>query len=214
MISTRRPLLAALLIIAIMATSSCSSFQIGSSTSGLSSSARTTRLSLLPTATTASARRSSALYESNKEASEEDESKEEPPPPPPKWEPPAALDEPSTPQKKPLDPLFVAVTRMDEETAKADSVQIPLWGDLILDKSLFVLLPLAAFGIGGVLLSLFVLFNSGDQFVGALQENAILQSTPPPASMQNAGDSGCRGLCSSQEQDLEGLREYMSKFAK
>jgi len=213
MISTCRPLLAALLFIAIMATSSCSSFQIGSSTSGLSSSARTTRLSLLPTATTASARRSSALYESNKEASEEDESKEEPPPPP-KWEPPAALDEPSTPQKKPLDPLFVAVTRMDEETAKADSVQIPLWGDLILDKSLFVLLPLAAFGIGGVLLSLFVLFNSGDQFVGALQENAILQSTPPPASMQNAGDSGCRGLCSSQEQDLEGLREYMSKFAK
>jgi hypothetical protein len=102
---------------------------------------------------------------------------------------------------------------MDEETARADSIQVPLWGELILDKSLFVLLPIAAFGIGGFLLSLYVLLNSGDAFVSAVQENAVLQSTPPGAVQAGGGDSGCRGLCSSQEQDLEGLKAYMSRFS-
>ena len=84
---------------------------------------------------------------------------------------------------------------MDEDTARADTVQVPLWGELILDKSLFVLLPLAAFGIGGVLLSLYVLANSGDEFVAALQENAVLQSAspgvPPPAWPVRRGVGGC-----------------------
>jgi len=101
---------------------------------------------------------------------------------------------------------------MDEDTARADTVQVPLWGELILDKSLFVLLPLAAFAIGGVLLSLYVLANSGDEFVAALQENAVLQSASPSsgAAASVAGEEGCRGLCSSQAQDLEGLKAYMS----
>jgi len=99
---------------------------------------------------------------------------------------------------------------MDEDTARADTVQVPLWGELILDKSLFVLLPLAAFAIGGVLLSLYVLANSGDEFVAALQENAVLQSASAPGAASVAGEEGCRGLCSSQAQDLEGLKAYMS----
>lgn len=101
---------------------------------------------------------------------------------------------------------------MDETTARADTVQVPLWGELILDKSLFVLLPLAAFAVGGILLSLYILLNSGDAFVDALAENAVLQSTTPTPATTNA--DSCRGLCSSQEQDLEGLRSYMSRFAK
>jgi hypothetical protein len=113
----------------------------------------------------------------------------------------------TTPQ---LDPLFKAVTRMDEETANAKSISLPLWGELILDRSLFVLLPVAAFGIGGFSLSIYVAMNSGDAFTNAFVESdlagLVQQSTP--------AENACRGLCSSQEEDLEGLRAFMSKLAK
>ena len=103
---------------------------------------------------------------------------------------------------------------MDAETAQADTVQVPLWGELILDRSLFVFLPIAAFGLGGVLLSLYVLANSGDAFVDALAENAVLQSAPPQsAAGVPVDDASCRGLCSSQESSLEGLRAYMSAIS-
>ena len=113
----------------------------------------------------------------------------------------------------PLDPLFVAVTRMDEETASAPTASVPIWGELILDRSLFVFLPLLGFGLGGILLSLYIIINSGDALVDAVAENAVWQSSG--GSITTTVDSpSCRGLCSSQEQDLQGLREYMSRFAK
>ena len=128
---------------------------------------------------------------------------------------------PPTPKAKPLDPLFVAVTRMDEVTVSAKTVSVPLWGELILDRSLFVLLPLVAFAVGGILLSLYVLLNSGDAMIDAVKDNAVWQSTTTDMSTSGGitGDSSinsnaCRGLCRSQEQDLEGLKAYMSKLAR
>jgi hypothetical protein len=118
---------------------------------------------------------------------------------------------PSTTTSAPqLDPLFKAVTRMDEETANAKSIPVPLWGELILDRSLFVLLPVAAFGIGGFLLSIYVAMNSGDAFSNAFVDGDLARVVQESTPVENA----CRGLCSSQEDDLEGLRNFMSKFAK
>jgi hypothetical protein len=115
------------------------------------------------------------------------------------------------PQQRPkLDPLFLAVTKMDPQTGRARSVEVPIWGELILDRSLFVLLPIFVFAVGGVLLSVYVLLNSGDTFVDAIVENSFQQSIPPSASSMN--DEGCRGLCSSQAQDLEGLRSFMQRL--
>ena len=113
-----------------------------------------------------------------------------------------------TPQRK-LDPLFLAVTKMDPQMARAKSVTIPIWGELILDRSLFVLLPIAVFAIGGAILSFYVLINSGDAFVDAIVQNS-LQSVPTSSS--TIDEAGCRGLCSSQAQDLDGLRDYMQRL--
>ena len=136
---------------------------------------------------------------------------------------PAATPPLSSSSSRPLDPLFVAVTRMDETTASAPTVSVPIWGDLILDRSLFVFLPLLGFGLGGIVLSLYIVFNSGDALVDAMAENAVWQSSGGGGGGGGGGESitttvdgpaACRGLCSSQEQDLQGLREYMSRFAK
>jgi hypothetical protein len=119
---------------------------------------------------------------------------------------------------KKLDPLLASLTRMDEETQNAPTIQIPVWGELILDRSLFVFLPVAAFAIIGFFTSLYVLINSGDDFDTAIDENAVLQSIPntftPPLSVpSDEVVTGCRGLCSSQESDLEGLRSFMNSLA-
>lgn len=128
------------------------------------------------------------------------------PPPPPR---PAA-----TPGRKKIDPLLASLTRMDEETINAPRMQVPLWGELILDKSLFIFLPIAAFAIIGVLTSIYVALNSGDAFVDAMASSELVKSLSTPPSATTAEVEGCRGLCSSQEQDLEGLKVFMNSLRK
>lgn len=119
-------------------------------------------------------------------------------------------------QKKNLDPLLVSVTRMDDDTMNAPTLKLPLWGDIILDRSLFLFLPLAGFAILGFLLSIYILINSGDEFVNAITENAKVQSLTtlkPIFSSDGTEIDTCRGLCSSQEQDLQNLKIYMNNLA-
>jgi hypothetical protein len=105
-----------------------------------------------------------------------------------------------------LDPLFTAVTKMDAKTVTAKTISIPLWGDLILDQSLFVLLPITAFAVIGILTSIFILINSTDDFATAIQDMRTA------ASAINVDDDGnellCRGLCTNPN-NVEGLRQYM-----
>jgi hypothetical protein len=114
----------------------------------------------------------------------------------------------TTPQ---LDPLFLAVTKMDPQTQRAERITVPIWGELILDRSLFIFLPIAIFALGGIFLSFYVLVNSSDTFVNAIIDTATKQSIPTSSSLLPDSDS-CRGLCSSQSQDLEGLRLYMNRL--
>lgn len=107
---------------------------------------------------------------------------------------------PSKPFDAPIDPLFKAVTRMDESTANAKTMQIPFWGELILDKSLFVLLPIGLFAILGIVSSVFVLLNSTDEFATAIQDQAAAASSTDLTST-------CRGLCS--DDNIDSLRQYM-----
>jgi hypothetical protein len=111
-------------------------------------------------------------------------------------------------QQSQLDPLFVAVTKMDPQTQRASTIPIPVWGELILDRSLFALLPIALFAVGGILLSIYILINSSDTFVDAIAETSMKQSIPTSTFDSN----DCRGLCSSQSQDLEGLRMFMNRI--
>jgi hypothetical protein len=115
----------------------------------------------------------------------------------------SVIPPPSTSQPIRMDPLVMSLTRMDEDTANAPSMQIPIWGELILDRSLFVLVPVAGFAVIGFFLSVYVGLNVSDDWV-----SSVVPST------KFVVDDGCRGLCSSQDQDLEGLRTFMNRFAK
>lgn len=132
----------------------------------------------------------------------------------PSRSPPRSTSRPAT---KTLDPLFIAVTRSDDDVEDGvrakKSISVPILGELILDKSLFILLPVSGFAVGGVLLSAYILFHSGDAMVDAIMDNAIQQSSTSSIVPTNPGD-GCRGLCSSQQQDLEGLKAFMSGIGK
>jgi hypothetical protein len=109
-----------------------------------------------------------------------------------------------------LDPLVRAVTRSDgPASTTASSVSIPVLGSLELDRSLFLLVPLIGFAVGGILLSLYILVNSGDAIV-----QSVAESTATRATTTIDSGAACRGLCSSQQQDLEGLRTYMNNLGK
>ena len=150
-----------------------------------------------------------ALYSSlsnNEEGDVGDQLKEDSP-----EQPSATSVSRSSPRQLQLDPLLVAVTKMDPQTQQAERIPVPIWGELILDRSLFVFLPIAIFAMGGILLSLYVLVNSSDTFVNAIVDTATKQSIPTSSSSLPDINS-CRGLCSSQSQDLEGLRSYMNRL--
>jgi hypothetical protein len=108
---------------------------------------------------------------------------------------------------------------MDDDTINAPRTNVPLWGELILDRSLLVLLPVATFAVVGFFLSVYVGVNAQDTFVDALAETARQQSSqlpgvPPPAGGVVLDESACRGLCSNQEQDLQNLAGFMESLRR
>ena len=107
---------------------------------------------------------------------------------------------------KPLDPLLKALTRMDESTASAPSMSVPIWGELILDRSLFVLLPIAAVGLIAIIMSVVIIVHSGGEIATILQESTVTQQQPSDLS------SSCRGICSNQ--DYDGLKAFMESKSK
>ena len=132
-------------------------------------------------------------------------------------EPPESAEEtiaaPSAPTPAPvkrLDPLVASLTRNDRTDSGAPTTQVPLLGQVELDQSLFIVLPVIAFAVIGFGMSAYVALNSGDAFVEAAQSVNDALTTPKPLPDPDA----CRGLCSSQEQDLEGLRVFMDGLRK
>ena len=117
----------------------------------------------------------------------------------------SVIPPPSIPQPKTLDPLVQSLTRMDADTARAKTVQLPLWGELILDRSLYFLLPVAAFAVIGFILSIYIAITSSDDW--AIPSEPLISS---PVTQ----DKSCRGICSQPQQDLEDLRSFMNRFAK
>jgi hypothetical protein len=73
---------------------------------------------------------------------------------------------------------------------------------------LIVLAPAAVIAVLGFIFSIVVTFNNQDEFVKIINQ----------ASQQNTNkvydENVCRGLCSSQDQDLEGLRGFMESLRK
>jgi hypothetical protein len=119
---------------------------------------------------------------------------------------------PRTRQAK-LDPLLISVTRNNDPTydPNAPKVSVPLMGELALDRSFFVFLPIAAFAVLGLITSVVVLVQSRDVFVDAVQQSTAEILTPSSTTID---PNQCRGLCSQQDESLEEMRAFMNKFAR
>ena len=112
-----------------------------------------------------------------------------------------------------LDPLVASLTRMDEETLQAKRTNIPIWGELILDKSLMIFIPVTLFAVIGLGMSFYVALNSQDAIVDALFMDTTTAGGAPEylrGVAEPVTDGSCRGLCGSQQENLESLRGFMS----
>lgn len=73
-------------------------------------------------------------------------------------------------------------------------------GEVTMDGSLLVLVPAAVIAVLGFIVSLSIALNSQDEIVSSFEFK--------PRNEQSVPVDGCRGLCSSQEDDLNKLREF------
>ena len=131
--------------------------------------------------------------------------------------PPIPQAAPAPPAVKPkrLDPLLASLTRVDPGAMQGGkTTTVPFLGEIPADGSMVVLAPAAGIAVLGFLYSIVIAFNSSDEIVNALYQvsDDISQTATNKANMVY-DDSVCRGLCSSQEESLEGMRSFMSAIS-
>lgn len=127
---------------------------------------------------------------------------------------PTPTSPPPVPQKR-LDPLMASLTRMDPGAADVPTKNLPLLGEVPVDGSLALLVPAAVIAVLGFLLSIVVAFQSQDLIVQSLvQASEDIAQTASMKTNMVYDDNVCRGLCSSQEQDLDNLRNFMESLRK
>mmetsp|Transcript_9143 Transcript_9143/g.11437 ORF Transcript_9143/g.11437 Transcript_9143/m.11437 type:complete len:276 (+) Transcript_9143:75-902(+) len=114
------------------------------------------------------------------------------------------------PQQR-LDPLVASLTRMDEEMMNTPTTKVPLLGEIPLDGSIVVLLPVALIAVVGFVMSINIAFNSKDAIVEKMDEINNVLSAPPVKKAPET--EGCRGLCSDQEEQLDSMRNFMNSLA-
>ena len=106
-------------------------------------------------------------------------------------------------QQSRMDPLMASLTRIDPETAVSSDTS---------EREKKLLYPALGFAAIGFLSSVFMTVTSMDTISAKLQQSTEVLSQPPVMNKQY--DDTCRGLCSSQDQQLEDMRSFMNKFAK
>ena len=118
------------------------------------------------------------------------------------------------PSEERLDPLIASLTRNDQ--VESSSVQAPLLGEIPIDGSLVVLLPAAIIGVVGFAMSINIAMNSQDAIVDSLNQLSEDAAAAAVAKTNLAAplDGGCRGICSDQAQELEGLKTFMQGLGK
>jgi len=124
----------------------------------------------------------------------------------------AYVPPPSQPRIQTLDPLVASLTRLDEPIpSNTPTTNVPLIGEIPADGNLALFVPAAAIAVLGFVLSIVVAFNAKDAIVQELSQVELPKMEYTPTVVE---EGVCRGLCSSQESDLEGLRGFMQNLAK
>jgi len=115
-----------------------------------------------------------------------------------------------------LDPLIASLTRNDQSDSDSKSIQAPLLGEISLDGSLVVLLPALLIGVVGFAMSINIAMNSQDAIVDSLNQLSedVTAAAVAKTNMAAPLGTGCRGICSDQEQELQGLKTFMQGLSK
>ena len=111
--------------------------------------------------------------------------------------------------------MIASLTRVDPNAPDAPTKNLPLLGEVPVDGSLVVLVPAAVIAVAGFVLSIVIGFSSSDKIVNSL--NQVVDDIAVQANEKvnrQYDENTCRGLCSSQEQDLEGLKSFMESLRK
>ncbi|KAG7356176.1 hypothetical protein IV203_000862 [Nitzschia inconspicua] len=129
--------------------------------------------------------------------------------------PPSTPNPPPLVPPKRLDPLMASLTRMDPSSVDVPTKNIPFLGEIPVDGSLALLIPAAGIAAVGFILSIVIAVRSSDEIVGLLSQvsDGINQAAVSKSS-QVYDEDLCRGICSSQQQDLDGLRSFMEGLKK
>jgi hypothetical protein len=121
---------------------------------------------------------------------------------------------PPVPPKR-MDPLMATLTMSDPSKANSPTKKVPFFGEVPIDGGLMLLVPAAVIAVLGLIFSVYVAANSQDALLQALSSvSNDLATTATQKTNMVYDESVCRGLCSTQEQDLEGLRGFMESFRK
>jgi hypothetical protein len=132
---------------------------------------------------------------------------------------PAAVPLPPPQPTCGLDPLVASVTRMDPSSSGANQkmTNVPFFGEIPTEGGgLKQLAAAAGLGVVGFLLFFVMAFNARDSFGDQMTQisedinSAALAKTNKAPVDPNA----CRGLCSSQDQQLESMRSFMQGISK
>ena len=115
-----------------------------------------------------------------------------------------------------LDPLIMSLTRNDQISQEKSVTNMPLFGEIAIDGSLVVLVPALVIGIVGFAMSFVILLNSQDSIVDSLNQLSQDATAAAAAKTNMAAPlgQGCRGLCSNQDENLQGLEQFMQGIGK
>ena len=133
-----------------------------------------------------------------------------PPPPPPQLRPPP----PAVPMTRieRQDPLIASLTRDNSEKNSSSSQQVmtvPFFGEID-QEGLYLLVPAFGFALIGFVYSIVVAFQSSEQIVSSLSQS--VQDINPTKRVYDK--NVCRGLCSSQQDDLDGMKSFMEAITR
>ena len=120
------------------------------------------------------------------------------------------------PPKKQLGGLIGSVTRVDPSApaATAKKTKVPFLGEIDVDGSILVLGPAVVLAVVGFVMAAVLAFSVKDDFVNQLSQLSTDINTVALDKTNQAGDGGCRGLCSSQDEQLESMRSFMQGLGK
>lgn len=120
-------------------------------------------------------------------------------------------NEPKAPER--IDPLIQTLSRNDADDSNAKKVKLPLLGEVPVDGSLLLVVPVAVIAILGFIMSIQIGFQSKDAIVQQIDKISGVMSQPP-VKKTVVPTSGCRGLCSNQDEQLDYIRGFMEGVSK